>query len=201
MLTIDLLRHGALQGGIKYRGQIEASLTEAGREDMNQVWQRLADQVDCIFTSPLSRCAEAATDWGKAANIPCIIETRLAEMHYGAWEDKTAQQIEQISPNMLQQWRQDPTGMRPPGGESPEELRQRISEWWLETSANINNHQHILVIGHSGSLRMLIAIACNQSIAATRQMDMPYASWQRLRHDGTTSTLEKLNNTNMRTNN
>ncbi len=189
MLSIDLLRHGALHGGIKYRGQTEAELTPAGREAMNHVWQSRAGSVDCIFTSPLSRCAEAATDWAKQANIPCIIEPRLAEMHYGAWEDKTAPQIEHISPGMLQQWRKDPTGMRPPGGESPEELRQRITSWWQETSATRLN-QHIFVVGHSGSLRMLIAVALNLPIAATREMDMPYASWNRLYHDKDNTTLQ-----------
>jgi len=159
MLTIDILRHGALQGGVKYRGQIEASLTLAGRNAMNQVWQRLADQIDCIVTSPLSRCAEAAQDWSEQADIPCFIEPRLIEMHYGDWEDKTAEQIERISPGMLQQWRNDPTGMRPPGdGESPEELRLRIASWWQEACETMTD-QHILVVGHSGSLRMLITHA------------------------------------------
>ncbi|RLL55606.1 histidine phosphatase family protein [Mariprofundus sp. EBB-1] len=188
MLTIDVLRHGALQGGIKYRGQIEAELTSQGRLAMDQVWQPLSEQVECIITSPLSRCATAATDWAKRADIPCIIEPRIAEMHYGAWEDKTIEEIEQISPGLIQQWRQDPTGMRPPGGESPEELRERIAEWWQETTSNMTDG-HILVVGHSGSMRMLIAHALNLPIAATRDMHMPYASWKRLQHDQTTTRL------------
>jgi len=182
MLTIDVLRHGALQGGVKYRGQIEADLTSEGRQAMNQVWQPLSEQVDCIITSPLSRCAKAATEWAREADIPCLIEPRIAEMHYGAWEDKTIEEIEQISPGLIQQWRQDPTGMRPPGGESPEELRQRIAAWWQETTTSMMN-KHILVVGHSGSMRMLIAHALDLPISATREMHMPYACWNRLQHD------------------
>jgi len=183
MLTIDILRHGALQGGKKYRGQIEAALTPEGREAMNQIWHPLSKQVTCIITSPLSRCAEAASDWAAQTNIPCIIEPRIAEMYYGDWEDKTVEHIEQISPGMLQQWRKDPTGMRPPGGgESPEELQLRISEWWQETCATVTD-QHILVVGHSGSMRMLITHALNQPISATRKIDMHYACWKRLQHE------------------
>jgi len=188
MLTIDILRHGALQGGVKYRGQIEAELTEGGRQAMNQVWQPLAEQVECIITSPLSRCAQAATDWANMAGIPCIIEPRIAEMHYGAWEDKTIEEIEQISPGLIQQWRKDPTGMRPPAGESPEELRQRIADWWQETTTSMTD-KHILVVGHSGSMRMLIAHALDLPIAATRDMHMPYACWKRLLHDQTITQL------------
>lgn len=182
MLTIDVLRHGALQGGLKYRGRVEADLTFEGREAMNQVWQPLSEELDCIITSPLSRCASAACDWAKQADIPCIIEPRIAEMHYGAWEDKTIEEIEQISPGLIQQWRQDPTGMRPPGGESPEELRGRIAEWWSETTTSMTD-KHILVVGHSGSMRMLIAHALDLPISATRDMQMPYACWKRLQHD------------------
>lgn len=184
MLTIDILRHGALQGGVKYRGQIEADLTPEGREAMDQAWQPLAKQVEYIITSPLSRCAQAATDWAEQAAIPCIIEPRIAEMHYGAWEDKTIEEIEQISPGLIQQWRKDPTGMRPPNGESPEELRERIADWWQETITSMIN-KHILVVGHSGSMRMLIAHALNLPISATRDMHMPYACWKRLQHDQT----------------
>jgi len=188
MLTIDVLRHGALQGGVKYRGQIEAELTDEGRIAMDQVWQPLSKQVDCIITSPLSRCARAATDWASDADIPCIIEPRIAEMHYGAWEDKTVEEIEQISPGLIRQWRTDPTGIRPPDGESPEELRERIAAWWHETTSNMTD-RHILVVGHSGSMRMLIAHALNLPIVATRDMQMPYACWKRLQHEQTTTRL------------
>ena len=189
MLTIDILRHGALQGGIKYRGQIEADLTIDGRESMDQVWLQLADRVECIITSPFSRCSAAATDWAKQSNIPCISEPRLSEMYYGDWEDKTAEQIEQVSPGVLQQWRRDPTGMRPPGGgESPEELQQRIASWWHETTEKMNN-KHILVVGHSGSMRMLITYALGLPISATREIEMPYACWKRLSYNASGTRL------------
>jgi len=193
MLTIDILRHGALHGGVKYRGQTEASLTPEGRDAMNRVWQHLATDIDCIITSPLSRCAEIAHDWAKQADIPCIIEPRIAEMYYGDWEDKTADQIASISPGMLQQWRKDPTGMRPPGGgESPEELRLRIASWWQDTCISMEG-KHILVVGHSGSLRMLLAYALQLPISATRTMDMPYACWKRIEHTASATRLIDTN--------
>jgi len=55
MLTVDLLRHGALEGGIKYRGTVDDPLTFEGRQAMDQVWQQLAKDMDYIITSPLSR--------------------------------------------------------------------------------------------------------------------------------------------------
>ncbi|TLS69161.1 histidine phosphatase family protein [Mariprofundus erugo] len=189
MLTLDLLRHGALQGGVKYRGQTEGILTQDGYNSMDAVWQQLAGHIDCIVTSPLSRCANPATAWAKQQDIPCIIEPRVAEMHYGAWEDKTAAEIGREFPGMIEQWRRDPTGMRPPGGESPEELRLRLHSWLTETIATCQG-QHLLLVSHSGSLRMLISMALGAPIAATRQLSMPYSCWSRLQCNHQGITLE-----------
>ncbi len=181
MLTIDLLRHGALEGGIKYRGAVDDPLTPAGRQAMDQVWQSLAADVDYIITSPLNRCAAPARTWAAASGIDCIIEPRLAEIAYGAWEGKSIAAIQQEYPGMLERWRADPTGMRPPGGESPEELRARLTDWWAEAYEEFDD-AHILVVAHSGSLRMLIALLRDKPIAYTRSIDMPYACLHRINY-------------------
>ncbi len=181
MFTVDLLRHGALEGGMKYRGKTDDPLTGAGRAAMDQVWQQLAGDVDYIISSPLRRCAVPARAWAAQSGIDCVIEPRLAEMDYGAWEGKTMAAIEQAYPGMLARWRADPTGMRPPGGESPEELRIRLADWWAEAREQFDG-SHILVVAHSGSLRMLIALLLEQTIAYTRSMDMPYACLHRITH-------------------
>jgi len=183
-MIIDLLRHGALQGGVKYRGHVEADLTKEGREEMNQVWENISNDVDVIISSPLRRCAEPAQAWAKEIGIDCIIDARIAEMHYGDWEDKTHDEIEAEFPGMLASWRANPTGMRPPNGESPEELQQRIIDFWQDLCANYSN-QHVLLVGHSGSTRMLIAHIEGKPIAYTREISMPYACWSRASHDDT----------------
>lgn len=181
MLIVDLLRHGALQGGIKYRGTVNDPLTPGGWQAMDQAWQQISAQVDVIITSPLCRCVDPASAWAAAADKPCVIEPRLAEMDYGAWEGKSIEQIQQISPGMIERWRADPTGMRPPGGESPEELRSRLASWWYEARVQFEG-KHLLVVAHSGSLRMLIALLRDKPIAYTRSIDMPYASLHRINY-------------------
>ncbi|MDQ6967744.1 MAG: histidine phosphatase family protein [Mariprofundaceae bacterium] len=178
MFVADLLRHGALAGGVKYRGRIEADLTTEGQNQMNHVWERLRNNINVIISSPLSRCALPAQQWAEEKGIPCIIEPRIAEMHYGEWEGLTHEKIKERFPNMLAQWRNDPTGMRPPQGESPEELQSRIVDFWQDACQRYRG-KHALIVAHSGSIRMLIAHIQNQSIAYTRQIAMPYACWSR----------------------
>jgi len=190
-MIVDLLRHGELQGGIKYRGHVEGDLTDAGRAQMNAVWHKVRADVDVIFTSPLSRCAIAAHEWAQEKAIPCIVDERIIEMHYGDWEDMSHDDIEAAFPGQLTAWRQDPTGMRPPQGESPEELLKRIQNFWAMLMAAYQG-QHVLVVGHSGTMRMLIAHIQNKDIAYTRDIFMPYACWHRVSYQEGVSTIERM---------
>lgn len=192
MFVADFLRHGALEGGIKYRGRIEENLTDEGRAQMNRVWQKICHDIDLIITSPLSRCALAAQQWAENKAIPCIIEPRIAEMHYGAWEGLSHDEIESSFPNLLEKWRSNPTGMRPPQGESPEELQVRIADFWQDACKRYHG-KHALIVGHSGSTRMLIAHIQNQPIAYTRQIAMPYACWSRAEHSSEKSKMIFIN--------
>lgn len=178
MLMIDMLRHGDLQGGVRYRGVIDDPLTCQGRERMDAVWQELVGQVDLIVCSPLSRCSMPAHEWAQQAGVACLEDERLRELHYGAWEGKTAEEISRQWPGQLKRWRRDPTGMCPPGGEAPESLRQRVMNWWEDACASWQGRR-ILVVAHSGSLRMLLAIVLGGNLSMTRRVDMPYACWSR----------------------
>jgi len=191
-MIVDLLRHGALQGGVKYRGRVEGNLTQEGRNQMEKVWQHIANDVDVIVASPLLRCAEPAQAWATEKGVGCIIDERMAEMHYGDWEDKTHDEIEAEFPSMLAQWRENPTGMRPPHGESPEELQARIADFWQDLCHQYE-YKHVLVVGHSGSTRMLIAHIEKRPIAYTRQISMPYACWSRAQYAQGSSQILWIN--------
>ena len=183
MLTIDLLRHGALEGGVKYRGALDEALTQAGREAMDKVWQQLQGEVDTIICSPLSRCAEPALSWADKSGIPCVIEPAIQELSYGDWEGLTAEQIEYAYPGVLQAWRQDPTPMTPPNGESMLAFSDRIQSFFDDFIQKYEQGGHVLLVGHSGSIRMLIAHALQAPVVSTRHLSMPYACWSRLSVD------------------
>ena len=179
MLTIDLLRHGALEGGVKYRGSLDEALTQAGRAAMDDVWQQLQGEVNTIICSPLSRCADPASSWAAQSGIPCVVEPAIQELSYGDWEGLTAEEIENAYPGVLQAWRQDPTQMTPPNGESMLDFSKRI-QVFLHHLIQEYEQGHLLLVGHSGSIRMLIAHALQAPIVSTRHLSMPYACWSRL---------------------
>jgi len=214
--TIDLLRHGELEGGIRYRGNTEAALTMAGRMAMDAVWRKLDGDIGAIVTSPLSRCRQPAESWAAAAGIDCRIEPNIREMEYGVWEGLSKEQIEVRFPGMLSRWRENPAGMQIPEAEAIEDFAQRVIEGW-QAIVDESAGKHVLVVAHSGSLRVILAHVlgaplyvrlprsdglamtdrvevghCERS-AAIRQFAMPYASWSRVIFNGNNPRLEYLN--------
>jgi len=190
--TIDLLRHGELEGGIRYRGNTEASLTGTGRAAMDAVWGKLVGSIDAIIASPLQRCRQPAETWARETGIPCRIEPNIREMNYGVWENLSKEEIEDQFPGILSRWRENPAGMRIPEAERIEDFASRVIEGWgsiLCESAN----RHVLVIAHSGSLRVILAHVLGAPLPAIRRFSMPYASWSRIVYHDHKPGLEYLN--------
>jgi len=180
--VIDLLRHGALEGGVRYRGSIEAELTVDGRADMDAVWAQVADSVDVILTSPLGRCLKPALDWAGKKGIACEVVDDFREMHYGEWEGLGAEEIEQRFPGMLVRWRENPVGIQIPGAERIEGFAERVVFAWNDALRTYSG-QHLLLLGHSGSLRVILAHVLGAPLPTTRRFSMPYATWGRV-HEG-----------------
>ncbi len=192
MTVVDLLRHGELEGGVRYRGQTDDALTRRGRERMDRVWKHLAAGVEIIVSSPLSRCAAPAQDWAAFAGIPLRIEPRLAEMHYGAWEGLSREEIDQRYPGQLRRWRENPVGMRIPGAEDFEAFARRVTAGW-EAIISDSRGMHVLVVAHSGSLRVILTRVLGAPLTATRRLVVPYASWSRVVIQNSLPMLEFLN--------
>jgi len=179
MLTIDFLRHGELEGGVKYRGRVDDRLTIQGRESMDKIWLEVCNQVSQIISSPLSRCAEPAKAWAAEKHLPCELDQRLQELSYGDWEGLTATEIEQNFPSQLAAWRQDPTDMTPPNGESMRAFSSRVFSFMNELLAK-HQHGHVLLVAHSGTIRLMLAYVLQAPIKSTRHIAMPYACWSRV---------------------
>ncbi len=189
--TVDVLRHGALEGGVRYRGCTEAALTRAGRAAMDAVWQRVRAHVEVIASSPLSRCLDPARDWAREAGVPIVVTPDLREMAYGAWENLTHEEIEARFPGWLARWRKHPVGMRIPGAETVEAFARRVTETWHRLLVE-HAGRHLLLVTHSGVMRVILAHALGAPLPAIRRFDVPYAAWARLHHGGHGACLQWL---------
>lgn len=132
---IDLLRHGDVEGGRKYRGQLDDPLTELGWQQLRnttskkQNWQH-------IITSPLKRCAGFAEELSQTHSLPLKIENEFKEISFGLWEGKTAEQLLDAEPEEIKRYWNDPVNTTPPQGENLLGFEKRIISAWKKMIAD-----------------------------------------------------------------
>ena len=177
--TLDLMRHGEPVGGSKYRGQTDDPLSEKGWKQMRQaVGENCPWQV--IVTSPLSRCADFASELAKRHRLPLEADARLVELGFGAWEGRTAEELTAKDPEILVRFRNDPLAHAPPGAEPLMEFRKRILEAWdlLHTR---HSGKHLLIVAHAGVIRMMVAHVLETPLQHLFRIQVPNAGISRIR--------------------
>jgi alpha-ribazole phosphatase len=98
-----------------------------------------------LWSSPLQRCRKLA----ELLNPNLVIDERLMEMDFGAWEGRSWDDIPRPE---LDAWAADVAGYAPPGGESPLALQQRA----LDFVAALKVPEAVIVT-HAGVIRTLLA--------------------------------------------
>ena len=156
-LRLDLLRHGETELGGGLRGSLDDHLTERG-------WQQMHDAVvdagpwDHLISSPLQRCALFAEALAERLGLALTLERDLRELHFGEWEGRSAAQLMLTDQAALGQFWSNPYLFTPPGGEPVADFSQRVLAAVLRLQVR-HAGQRILLIGHGGVMRLLLAQA------------------------------------------
>lgn len=150
---IDLLRHGETRAGPGFFGSTDTPLSPRGREQMEAALAGLGPW-DCIIASPRARCADFARALARREAVPCTLDPRLQELHFGAWEGCTVTRILERDPEGLAAFWRDPERHPPPGGEPLARFRARVLAAWRELEAQ--QDRRLLLITHGGVLRLLL---------------------------------------------
>lgn len=170
-ITVDLLRHGATEGGARYRGRTDIALTEAGWRQMEAAAED-AGPWRAVVSSPLLRCRAFATRLAAQRAIPCLLDERLVELDFGDWEGCTAAALMRSSPAALKRFWQDPLAHPPPGGEAIQALSRRVLEAWREIRGR---REPLLVVSHGGPIRVILAHLAGRPLARLAEIAVPHA--------------------------
>lgn len=99
---------------------------------------------DAVFSSPLTRARKLAAACGYDQPI---VDNRLKEMFMGAWEMKCFDLID--DPN-LEKWYHDYIHERPTGGESFQEVYERVAAFFDELKQQ--GYGRVAIFAHGGVL-------------------------------------------------
>ena len=167
---IIAIRHGETAWNVDTRiqGQLDIGLNDIGTDQARRVGRALADEpITAIYASDLQRAwqtAQAIADVSGSALHP---EPLLRERNFGIFQGKTYSEVEDLWPEECKRWRERLPHWAPQGGESLEDLFQRVR--------NIASHlaqahlgEQIVLVAHGGVLDMLYRLATGQSVQIGR---------------------------------
>lgn len=153
-MLIGLLRHGEVEGGSRFRGHTDDPLTATGLDQMRaatngeQRWGR-------VISSPLTRCSEFSSAFARQHSMPLSFDMRLKEMHFGAWEGRSAAELMAEDAEALERFWRDPEAYPPPGGESLACFQARVLDAWNDILFAYAG-QRVLIVTHGGVIRVLL---------------------------------------------
>ncbi|MBC3376639.1 alpha-ribazole phosphatase family protein [Pseudomonas sp. SWRI92] len=156
-LRLDLLRHGETELGGGLRGSLDDALTARGWEQMHAAVAQ-GGPWDRLVSSPLQRCARFAEQLGSRLGVPVQVDKDLQELHFGAWEGRSAAALMETDAEALGRFWADPYAFTPPEGEPVLEFSTRVL-LAIERLHQAYAGQRVLLVSHGGVMRLLLARA------------------------------------------
>ena len=174
MRRVVLLRHGQTASNAEGRiqGQIDTDLNEVGlvqAEALGTVFA--ADPPEKVVSSDLARARRTAQAVCDHIGVPLLVDERLRETHFGAWQGLTGDEVRAGWPEEYAAWRRHEGD--PVGGETTVEVAVRARACVEE---HLPANGTLLVVSHGGTARNLIG-------ALT---ELPPSAWRRLAPLGNT---------------
>ena len=128
---IVLARHGETDWNARrwVQGSTDTSLNESGVRQAERLSEKLlarGGRIERVFTSEMRRARETAEIGAGRLNFPLIARAGLQELNLGDWEGRTWRQIERGWPERFAEWSRDKRSVRPPHGETYQELLERF---------------------------------------------------------------------------
>lgn len=131
MARLILIRHGETDWNIagRYQGQADPPLNETGLKQARRLAEELhATRLDRLVSSPLQRALQTAEVIAARKQIPLQTDARLMEIHQGDWQTRLRAEIEMLYPELFKTWENEPWQVTPPGGESLQQVQQRVNQ-------------------------------------------------------------------------
>lgn len=155
MTRVFFIRHGRTSWNDdgRIQGHTDIPLNDAGRAELGALRVPLEYREWPVYASPLKRTLETARLLRLKAPA---LEPRLMEMHYGDWEGATWAELEARYGEALAARARRGLEFRPDGGESPAELKLRLTSWLDDIGAL---GRDTVAVTHKGVIRMALAMA------------------------------------------
>ena len=173
-----LLRHGQteLSRERRYSGRGNPELTDAGRRQAADAARYLGERggISAVVSSPLQRAYDTAAAAADALGLPVTVDDDLIETDFGEWEGLTFAEAAERHPDLHGRWLRDTT-LRPPGGESFDDVTERVRRARDRIVAEHGNGT-VLVVSHVTPIKTMLRIALGAGASILHRLHLDLAS-------------------------
>ena len=158
MSRLLLIRHGITEynSARRFAGYSDIDMSATGYGQIEKLRDRLADEpIDVVYSSDLRRATGTAEVISAKRKVGIVTCSELREMNYGNAEGLTFEEIRRLYPEVAELIVNFNLRLEFPGGESFEGFIARTTKF-LDRLKHHTPEQTILVVSHSGPLRVLV---------------------------------------------
>ena len=196
-MIIHLVRHGQTIWNKDriFQGQSDVDLTDLGRTQSRLVAAKILKYgPSAVYTSPLSRTRHIADVIANGINKTSIEVQELLELDLGMLEGKTGEDLREHWPEIIEQWRQFPSRVTMPSGESFLELHSRVTKS-LYDLVDSNTESPIVIVSHNFVIKILICEILGLTVDSLHKVNIDLASVSTIEIDHDSSSLLMMNGT------
>ena len=165
---------------MRMQGQTDVPLGDLGKQQAERIGARIASMPlppQIVWSSDLSRARATAEAIAQPLGLAVRTLPELREIKFGEWEGLTMEEIvARGEGTLLVNYRLDPFLHRPPGAETLEEVWDRMIAAMAIIRTESGEAERIAVVGHGGSLRVLICDALGAPMISMRHLFFENAS-------------------------
>lgn len=183
MTIAHLVRHGQIRANRegRWHGSTDSKLTWRGRRQAKRTGKYLRG-LDHAFTaayvSPLQRCRDTAAYILRGTELQAEVIDDLREYAIGEWEDLPFSVLHHEH-DFMRQARAD-LSYRAPGGESIEEVAERMRLAFVSIADKHDPNEHVLVVSHGACLGVHLAQVLHNDAARWGDYHLENCSHTRL---------------------
>ncbi len=168
-----LWRHGRTAWNVAGRaqGSTDVPMDDVGRQQARDAAARLASlRPRLVWSSPLSRAVETATELARLTSLPVSTDSRLQEINTGERQGLTVDELRERFPDV---WRAFVAGEELPrarGGEVEPEVADRVAAAMHDAVERLGPGESGVLVSHGVSIR----------VGLCRFLGLPHGHWHLL---------------------
>ncbi len=197
MTSFVLIRHGQTGWNkeARFRGRIDIDLDETGMRQAQAVGERFAQsELAAIYSSPLKRAMATAEPIGRRLGLQIVPLEGINDMNFGSWQGRSIDEVKEQDKELFDLWRYSPDKLSIPGGETLDDVRQRVTATMDDLAAKHENDT-VLLVTHRVVCKVLLCHLLGLDNSHFWQIAQDTTAVNRFQVVGGRSTVTLINDT------